>query len=87
MEKITIDVTQHGVDVDAQTGTADDRLPDSFIQEARALLDKGDWRKDPKAVEAVEYLLSIGFNADDFMAADIEASGEGERVPGMTCED
>lgn len=36
------------------------------------------WKNDPKAVEAVEYLLGIGFNADDFLQADAESSGDGE---------
>lgn len=34
------------------------------------------WKKDPKAVEAVEYLLEIGFNADDLLQADAEESGD-----------
>ncbi len=34
------------------------------------------WRFDPKAVEAVDYLLSIGFNSDDFFMADAEAAGD-----------
>jgi hypothetical protein len=33
-----------------------------------------EWQENPKAVEAVEYLLSIGFNAEDFLAADANAS-------------
>lgn len=36
------------------------------------------WMKDPKAIEAVEYLLGIGFNSEDMLHADIEASGDGE---------
>jgi Ran GTPase-activating protein (RanGAP) involved in mRNA processing and transport len=34
------------------------------------------WKDDPKAVEAVEYLLGIGMNADEFLQADIEESSD-----------
>jgi hypothetical protein len=37
-------------------------------------VDRSKWRSDPKAVEAVEYLLSIGMNSDEFLLADIEES-------------
>jgi hypothetical protein len=37
------------------------------------------WEEDPKAVEAVEYLLEIGFNSEEFLHAEMEASGDGEQ--------
>jgi plasmid maintenance system antidote protein VapI len=36
------------------------------------------WKGDSKAVEAVEYLLSLGMNSDEFAQADAEESGDVE---------
>jgi hypothetical protein len=40
------------------------------------------WMNDPKAVEAVEHLLSIGMNAEEFAYADAVESGDGEPSEG-----
>lgn len=34
------------------------------------------WKEDPKAVESLEYLLSIGMNADEFAREDADESGD-----------
>jgi len=53
-----------------------DRYPSGKVIPVQVPLDW--WRNNPKAVEALEYLLSIGMNSDEFAMADAHESGDVE---------